>query len=64
MNPYKARCGSGGDPSTAEVATRSGDHAADEQTDDDGTGFHDWGSEALREDDGDEDEETQADELR
>lgn len=63
MNPDERRGGSGVDARAVKVATCGGDDAAHQQADDDGGRLHDGASEALAQDDGDEDGESQTDEL-
>ena len=60
MHPHEGGDGGGVDAGAVKVAAGGSNDAADEQTEDDAGGLHDGGTEALAEDDGDEDEEAQA----
>ena len=63
LNPDEGGSGSGVDAGGRKVARCAGDDAADEETDDHGTGFHNRAAEALAEYDGREDGEAESDVL-
>ena len=61
MDPDEGRGGRRVNARGGEVSCRGCDDAADEETHDDGAGFHDGAAEALAEDDGREDGEAKTD---
>lgn len=63
MDPDEGCSGRRVDGGAVEVAGSSRDDAAYKETDDNGCGFHDGGAKTFADDDGDEDGETEADEL-